>query len=100
MTATTSSAFVIFLQFNLSEQHLRADESTIENATTKEQLTVRNGIFKWLWTGIHYVEILRNPIGADAKMLEWIKERAYYEKKFNGHDETNKVIWIYEPTIG
>ena len=103
LAATTSSAFVIFLEFDYSERHLRVGEFTFENAATKEELTVRDAIFKNPLNGadVHYVELLRHPIGADAIMREWIAKRAYYEKQYSSHvDENNKEIWIYAPTIG
>ena len=37
---------------------------------------------KYFWGDIHYVVILRHPAGAAAKMQEWLKNRAYYEKKW------------------
>ena len=100
LAATTQSAFVILLQLKYAERHLRADELTLENAATKEELTVRNANFAWLKQGydIHYVEIMRNPIGAE--MREWIEKRTYYENDFNNKIEANKMIWIYEPTVG
>ena len=75
----------------------------MENATTKEELTARNGMFKRpCLDDIHYVEIVRNPAGANANMREWIKKRGYYEKKFDDRDDeyTNEAIWIDHPTIG
>ena len=79
----------------------------MENATTKEELTVRNACFKnpavefeidiqhmeqTLIENIHYVEILRHPRGADVKMREWVKQMAYHEKKYT--EEANQVITI------
>ena len=101
MLATTQSAFVCYLQF---DRHHRADEGTFENATTKEQLAIRNAQFKRPdGIIIHYVEIVRHPAGAEAKMREWIKGWAYYEardKEAARDGEASKVIWIYGPTIG
>ena len=102
--ATTSSAFVIFLEhiFFSEEEHLRAEERTIQNATIKEQLSVRNAIFVKPRNGytIDYVEILRHPTGDDAKMQEWLKQRAYYEKEYKQYeedaavDDSKQVIFI------
>jgi len=102
LTATTQSAFAIFLEFYQSERHLRTDEFNIENPATKEQLSIRNAIFKKPnGDDIHYVEVLRHPMDADAKMQEWIEKRAFYKKnKFDSHGEANKVIWIDDLTIG
>ena len=101
METTAQSAFVVLLQFKYTEQHLRAEELTFENAATKEELTIRNAQFKWLKHGIdiHYVEILRNPMGAGAKMRGWIEKRGNLEKKYNDPDN-NKLIWIDQLTIG
>ena len=95
MSATNSSAFVIFLEFYQSS----VEEITIENATTKEQLTIRNAIFKKPNEDeVHYAEILRHPTGANQ---EWIGYRAYYERMYNDEGEDPQVICIEsELTIG
>ena len=109
---TTSSAFVVYLQvcymslnhllINYVPPHERPAEFTIQNAATKEQLTLRNaeietkandGIF------YYYVEVLRHPIGAEAKMREWVKEWAYYELLWNQRG-MKQVVRIFLPTIG
>jgi len=111
MAAATSSKFVIFLHFYYGEQHIRVEEFNIDNAATNEQLTVRNAMFKMhpvSSNSIHYVEILRHPKGADAKMRDWVKGRAYYEKKYkDGNDieveadmDVGRHIWINNPSIG
>ena len=58
-------------------------EFKCENANTKEQLVARNEYYGkpvgWE-KDAHYVEILRHPLGAEAKMQDWLRERAYFEK--------------------
>ena len=103
LAATTQSAFVIFLQFFRLQSHLRADELTFENEATNEELTIRNAIYeKPNGEIVHYVEVLRHPIGAEAKMRKWVKERAYFEQTYNSSNEidSNKDIRICKPTIG
>lgn len=98
MAATTSSTFVVFLEFY--GHAYPTDKINLQNATTKEQLTIRDAMFKIpkQFERIRYVEILRHPIGAEAKLREWIEQRAYYEKIYQG--ETEKIIWIAWSTIG
>ena len=60
------------------------NEFILENTDTNEQLTVRNAIFEKPMNGdkIHYVQILRYPMGAEAKMWGWIEangRRLYQE---------------------
>ena len=108
MAATTSTTFVIFLQFDRGEQHIHMEEFNIENAATNEQLTVRNAIFgRPKGRNIHYVKVLRHSTGEDAKCREWIEDRAYYEKKYGCDDDIvvepnneGKHIWIEHPSIG
>ena len=109
MAATTPSTFVIFLQSFHSEPegHVRVEKFTIDNAATNEQLTVRNAMFKMHPTSsnsIHYVEIVRHPRGAEAKMRDWVKGRAYYKNNYKDDDDEEldeeKLIWIKQPTIG
>ena len=89
LSATTCATFVIFIDSSqLLEQHNRVEEFTIENAITKEKLTVRNDQAEWpelhgYGSDLHYVKIMRNPMGADARMQEWIEERAYYQQEHN-----------------
>ena len=105
LAATTQATFVIFIDPIPSSQQHHVDEFNYENATTKEQLTVRNAIFeKPGGNVIHYVEILRHQMGANATMREWIKNRAHYEKlyKVDG-DEAEQIVRIRgwpPPTIG
>ena len=92
LTATTSSTFVCFLEFH--PQRRRANEFNYENANTKEQLTVRNTVFNFKYYDLkelHFVQILRHPVGATAKMQEWIKQRAYWEKIDESHNHEDKV---------
>ena len=96
---------MILLEFYFDKQHLRADEPPIQNAATKEQLSIRNAIFKKPGNEgeIQYVEIVRHPAGADVNMREWIKKRAYFVKKYKNHPtdgDEDQVIWIFFPTIG
>ena len=105
LAATIPTTFVVYLQFYYSANVKQADEFKIENAATNEELTVSNAIFTPRYgDGINFVEILRHPAGADTKMREWLKKRAYFEKQFEAQDEddedANKVIWITQPTIG
>jgi len=101
LAATSPSIFVIFLESSQSEQHNRAEKLTIQNAATKEQLVVRNVCFNTTWGfDVIYVEIVRHPIGACAKIREWIKKRAYYEKFYGrSYDETEQIISVerWEP---
>ena len=107
MSATNSALFVIFLDFNRrEEQHNRVEEFTIENVATKEELTVRTAHFQYKVFNYkadhYYVEIVRNPKGANTKMQEWIKERAHYEKKFNNHkweDEAEQKLISLGPCL-
>ena len=100
MAATAPSTFVILIDNCITPwgQHPehRADEFNLDNATTNEQLTVRNGHFKKPKYGdiLHYVEIMRHPKGANAKMRDWLKQRAYYEKKYQegNKDDEKQVI--------
>ena len=103
MAATNSATFVIFLHYYYGHP-IHVEEFNIHNAATNEQLTVRDAIFEApKGPGIHYVEILRHRKGEDAKIREWIEERAYYEKKC-GYDDgigiEPKQIWIEHPSIG
>ena len=109
MAATTASTFVILLHFYYNEHNIRVEEFTMDKAATNEQLAVRNGIFERPeGYDIHYVEILRHPKGAETIMRDWIKKRAYYEKKYkDGNDieveadmDVGKNIWIEHPSIG
>ena len=101
--ATSPSTFIIYLQHALRQhQRLDAEERTLTNAATKEELTVRNAVFQAGALPYHYVEIMRHPIGAEANMREWVKERAYYEKTWNptAYGEEEQVIWINRPSVG
>ena len=106
LTATTRSAFVIYIEHYLS-RHV-AEERTDPNATTNEQLSVRNAVFKapMYREKIRYVEIMRYPTGAEANMREWVKRRAYFEqyvKWLHTRDEIDgeeQMIWIGLPWIG
>ena len=111
MAATAQRTFVIFLEFNDRNGRNRTDEFKIEHATTKEQLTVRNAKYNKEWDIFCepvekcYVEILRHPTGADASMREWLKELAYYEKRYEYdgyyHEAIEEqVINIDQPIIG
>ena len=68
------------------EQRNRIAEFKLENAATKEELTVRTACFKRKWRDHYYVEILRHSKGAGAKMQEWIERRAHYEKMFSNYE--------------
>ena len=78
----------------------------MENAATNEQLGVRNAILELPETekhqglDIHYVEIVRHPAGADAKIRDWIEKRAYFEKIYTENVEEEQQIMISWPTIG
>ena len=91
----------------------------IENSTTKEQLVIRNAIFETPETEVYYggiiryAEVVRHPIGAAAKMREWVDKRAYFEDAYykteeEGDDEEGpqpyyeafeQVIWIAWPSL-
>ena len=101
LATTAPSTFVILISqpFHLP----RVEEFNLENATTSEQLTLRNGHFKKAINGkilFNYVEIMRHPKGANAKMREWLMQRAYYEKKYNKDNKEMQVISIGWLNIG
>ena len=108
MAAITSSTFVIFIR---NHSNFRPDERAEQSLDTDEELAVRNALFESALeeeNNIEYVEIMRHPIGAETKMREWIKERAYFEKKCRGryfddveqHDQLEQVVCVTQLTIG
>ena len=107
MDATApSAAFVIFLELcgEWRQRDYRAEELTIQNAATKEQLVVRNASFITKYRiRVRYVEIQRYPVGAEANMREWIKNKKEY-KSIQYHDEAvpEQMISIdgYSLTVG
>ena len=98
--AATPSTFAIRIDYLTA----KPGDEIIENATTNEQLAIRHGYFDSQQHGtIHFVEILRHPMGADANLREWLKKRDYYENRYNNaqHEEERKIqISGYELTIG
>ena len=68
------------------------------NAVTNEQLTIRNANFTNANTNsninIDYVEIVRHPMGEAAKMRDWLKQRAYYERMYSrtSYDNDNGTM--------
>ena len=105
MAATTSATFVIFLEFSYADRDKRAEEITVQNAATVEQLAVRNGISNKPHSDpINYVEVLRHPT-ADANVRDWVNGWAYYGSKYKfayeDYDEAERVISVAGPfTIG
>ena len=108
MAATVQSTFVIFLEFfNFIDRDERAKEFTVQNPATNEQLSIRNAHFNkpFVQFGghgqINYVEVLRHPIGADANMREWVKQRAYYDYKYDYQvrDKAEQVISLTGPSL-
>ena len=87
LAATAPSTFAILIE---RHEHNRADEFTFYNAATKEEFSVRNAHFiKPRYVNIiYYVEIMRHPKGADAKMRDWIEKRAFCD------DDREKQILI------
>jgi len=102
MAATSSATFAIFLELDRDDRNKRAEESTVQNTATNELLAVRNAVFQQNWHNIHYVEVVRHPIGAEANMRELVKEWAYYERKYTSNsnyynqvrEEAEQVIFI------
>ena len=102
MAATSSATFAIFLEFAYFDANKRAEEFTVQNTATNELLAVRNAVFQPYWRNIHYVEVVRHPIGAEANMRELVKEWAYYERKYTSNsnyynqvrEEAEQVIFI------
>ena len=97
--------FAIFLEFTRDDRNERAEEFTVQNTATNEQLAIRNAILdKQYWGRTEYMEVLRHPIGADAKIREWIEQRAFYTSKYKYSwqklDEAEQVISIASLIIG
>ena len=105
LAATTSATFVIHLEkdFGLGLPP-SPEEPPLKNAATNEELTIRNAIFKSQFGPTHYVEVLRYPTGSNARMQEWVKQRAFfeqYEKCLKEDDDgAEQQITVYPPTIG
>ena len=64
-------------------------------------MTVRNAIFELppdpddnTPRYLRYVEVLRHPVGAGAKIWDWIKKRAYYQKKYKDDDADKEFYEI------